>query len=97
MGNIVELYPESEIQALCETPADADRSKQRDASLEAFLRLQDAIERGAAAPVSELSCACYEFVRLLLAAAPEDVIRDIAYVIILYLKKEEMAGQLKVE
>jgi hypothetical protein len=97
MGNIIALYPKSEIQALCEAPADANRTKQREASLEAFLRLQDAIERGAAEQVSELACACYEFVRLLLAAAPEDVIRDIAYVIILYLKKEEMVGKLKVE
>jgi hypothetical protein len=101
MGKIVELYPEPEIPVISDASAAADRKKRREESLEAFLRLQEAIERVQSSAASEalhdLTATCYEFVHSLLAAAPEDVIRDIAYVIILYLKKQAITEGFKVQ
>jgi hypothetical protein len=95
MGKIVELYPEPEMDAV----GDAAHAKRGEESLEAFVRLQDAIEglraSSASEPIHDLACACYGFVRSLLAAAPEDVIRDLAYVIVLYLKKQAISEELK--
>jgi hypothetical protein len=101
MGKIIELYPESRLQPACETKVDAQRERQREDSHTALLRILECFDRldagEASEPMHDLARACYAFFEALLPAAPEEVIRDLAYIVVLYLKKQHLMGKLKVE
>ena len=101
MGKIVEIYPESRLLPACETKMDAQHKRQRENSHTAFLRVLECFDRldegEASEPLHNLARACYGFFEALLPAAPEEVIRDLAYIVVLYLKKQLITEKLKVE